>query len=307
MSSPAPSVDEVYAALLERISSGVVPIGSRLPSCRVLAVELGSNPSTVNRAIRRLARHGLVRTEPRVGTFLVDAGAVPRLGTDEVERTLRDAVLTARGSGLDSANIREMFESALAVGSSDAGVVVFVECNQQDLDRMTRLVESTTGVALTPKMIDELGPGWESEIDVVAAPMFHLADLVEVSDDLDRVVELNFIPSASVLRRLSTISPDAVVAVAAPTARGLERMRALVSQYYVGQILAPDLDVDRPFAGVDIVVHPRAIELEDELLGGASEIIIDWELDRASSTTFVVRVAAASARASTPAGAEETS
>ena len=74
-------------------------------------------------------------------------------------------------------------------------------------------------------------------------------------------------------------------------------MRALVSQYYAGTILAPDLDEDQPFAGVDVVVHPRAIELDADLLEEVKEVVIDWELDQASATTFVARVAAASARA----------
>jgi DNA-binding transcriptional regulator YhcF (GntR family) len=297
MSSQVPSVDEVYVALLERVGAGIFEIGGKLPSCRVLAEELGSNPSTVNRAIRRMARHGLVRTEPRRGSFLVNAGAAPELGRDEVEKAVRDAVLTARRSGLGLARIRELFESALAVGSLGVGTVAFVECNRTDLDRMATLVENTTGVALQPVLIDELNPGWESEFQVVATPMFHLADLLEVSDDLDRVVELSFIPSASVLRQLSTLSPSLTVAVAAPTKRGLERMRALVSQYYGGRILTPDLEADSPFAGVDVVVHPGAIDLSALEVGEPGrKIVIDWELDPTSAATFASRVAVAAGR-----------
>jgi len=294
MSAKVPSVDDVYAALLERIGAGIIEVGSKLPSCRVLADDLGSNPSTINRAIRRLSHHGLVRTEPRVGTFLINAGATPDLDRNEVERAIRDAVLAGRRSGLGTARIREMFESVLAVGSRGVGVIAFVECNPKDLDRMVRLVENTTGVALNPMLISDLGPGWESEIDVVVTPMFHLADLMEVSKDLDRVVELNFIPSASVLRELSTLRLSATVAVVAPTPRGVDRMRALVSQYYAGPLLTPDLDGGETLEGVDVLVHPRAIELDEDLVAGVSkEIVIDWELDPGSSATFLSRLAAA--------------
>jgi DNA-binding transcriptional regulator YhcF (GntR family) len=297
MNTPVVGVDDVYAALLDRIGAGVIEVGSRLPSCRVLAEEFGSNPSTVDRAIRRLARHGLVRTQARVGTFLVNAGAAPELGRDEVERAIREAVLAARRSGLGTARIRELFESVLSVGSRGTGVVAFVECNLKDLNRMARLVENTTGIALRPLLLDELRPGWESEIDVVAAPMFHLADLVGVSEDLDRVVELNFVPSSSTLRELSTLHPSAVVAVAAPTPRGLERMRALVSQYYGGTILAPELGDTASFRGVDVVIHPGGIELRDILPTDVrQEIVIDWELDAGSAATFPGRVAAAMGR-----------
>ena len=297
MSSSTPNVDEVYAALLEQIGAGIIEVGSRLPSCRILAEELRSNPSTVNRAIRRLARHGLVRTEPRVGTFLVNAGAVPDLSRDEVEKVVRDAVLTARHSGFDSRRIREAFESALSIGARGHGVVAFVECNLGDLDRMAPLLERTTGVTLKPMLIEELKSGWEEVIDVVATPMFHLADLVEISVDLDRVVELNFIPSPSVLRELSTLRPSAVVVVAAPTKRGVERMRALVSQYYAGTILTADLADDMPFEGADVVIHPGAIDLSGyDTSAVRREIVIDWELDPTSAATFAGRVAAASGR-----------
>ncbi len=294
MSAKVPSVDDVHAALLERIGAGIIEVGSKLPSCRVLANELGSNPSTINRAIQRLSRHGLVRTEPRVGTFLVNAGAAPEMGQDEVEHAIRDAVLDARRSGFDTPRIRELFESVLAVGTRGVGVIAFVECNPKDLDRMARLIENTTGVALTPMLIDQLQAGWEEEIDVVVTPMFHLADLVDVSTDLDRVVELNFIPSVSVLRELSTLRLPATIAVVAPTARGVDRMKALVSQYYAGPILTPDLDDGGTLEAVDVLVHPVAIEVDPDLLTGVPrEIVIDWELDPGSTATFLSRLAVA--------------
>jgi DNA-binding transcriptional regulator YhcF (GntR family) len=294
MSAQVPSVDDVHAALLERIGAGIIEVGSKLPSCRVLADELGSNPSTINRAIQRLSYHGLVRTEPRVGTFLINKGAAPDMGQDEVEKAIRDAVLGARRSGFDTSRIRETFEGVLALGSRGAGVVAFVECNSKDLERMSQFVENTTGVSLKPMLISELETGWEEEIDVVVCPMFHLADLMELSADLGRVVELNFIPSASVLRELSTLRLPSTIAVVAPTARGVERMKALVSQYYAGPILAPDLQAPSALEGVDVLVHPVAIEVEPGLLaGGLREIVIDWELDPGSAATFLSRIAAA--------------
>jgi DNA-binding transcriptional regulator YhcF (GntR family) len=296
VSAGVPSVDEVYGALLEDIGAGVIEVGSRLPSCRAIADELGSNPSTVNRAIRRLSRHGLVRTQPRVGSFLVNA-AVPELSRDEVQHAISGAVRTARRSGLATSQIRELFETVLAVESGAGRSVAFVECNQSELDRMSLLVENTTGVALKPILIDDLKPGWESRFDVVAAPMFHLVDIADVSDGLDRVVELNFIPSASVLRELATLRPSAVVAVVAPTLRGVQRMRALVSQYHAGTILVPDLDGHAPFDGVDVVIHPGAIDRNAIDPSGVHQVItIDWELDPGSSASFASRVAAAAAR-----------
>ena len=219
---------------------------------------------------------------------------LPNLAATRWNASCRDAVLTARRAGLGSASIQELFESALAVGSRGGGVVGFVECNERDLYGMATLVENSTGVALQPMLIGELRPGWEADFDVVAVPMFHLADLVELTVDLDRVVELNFIPSRGVLRQLATIPPSDVVAVAAPTPRGVERMRGLVGQYYGGTVLTPDLDSDAPFEGVDVLVHPWAIAIGADLLARIRrEVVIDWELDPGSAATFAGRIAVA--------------
>lgn len=297
MSPRKPGVDDVYAAILERISAGLIEVGSKLPSCRQLAAEIGSNPSTTNRALRRLARHGLVRTEPRVGSYLVSVGGIPELSHDEVEQRIHDAVRVARRSGVDADRIRRLFESALSIGSREAGVVAFVECNEADLRRMVTLVENTTGVALRAMLIDDLREGWEQEIDVVATPVFHLADLIGVSRDMNKVVELNFVPTASVLRQLSTLRPSSVVAVAAPTKRGVERLRALVGQYYAGPILVPDHRGDHPYEGVDVVIHPIALDSDEADFSAVQQVIvIEWELDPRSAATFASRIAAAAAR-----------
>ena len=47
----SPGVEDIHQMLLDRILAGIYPPGSKLPSCRALATELGSNSSTVDRAI----------------------------------------------------------------------------------------------------------------------------------------------------------------------------------------------------------------------------------------------------------------
>lgn len=293
MTNEIPTVEEVYTSLLERIGSGAIEVGAKLPSCRALADEMGSNPSTVNRAIRRLARHGLVRTEPRRGTFLVNAGALPKMSSGEAEQEVRRAVQLARRAGFGAASIREMYESALGLGGRQVGAIGFIECNNYDLHRMTTLIENTTGVALKPVLLDELSDDWRSEYDVLATPMFHLADLAEKGVDLNEVVELNFVPSSTALRELATIHSSAAVAVVAPTERGVERMKALVSQYCSGAIEATSDRRNAVLAKADVIIHPAAIDLDSLGLSGVKrEILIDWELDPTSATTFAGRVAA---------------
>lgn len=53
-----------------RIATGEWPAGSRIPSVRELASELGVNPNTVQRALAELERDGLAYSERTSGRFV---------------------------------------------------------------------------------------------------------------------------------------------------------------------------------------------------------------------------------------------
>ena len=66
---------QILLGLTERIESGQVGVGDRLPSEADLVAEFGVSRTTARRALDELRRQGLVRREPGRGTFL----ASPRL------------------------------------------------------------------------------------------------------------------------------------------------------------------------------------------------------------------------------------
>ena len=66
---------QILLDLTERIESGEIGIGDRLPSEADLVADFGVSRTTARRALDELRRQGLVRREPGRGTFL----ASPRL------------------------------------------------------------------------------------------------------------------------------------------------------------------------------------------------------------------------------------
>lgn len=66
---------QILLGLTERIESGEIGVGDRLPSEADLVAEFGVSRTTARRALDELRRQGLVRREPGRGTFL----ASPRL------------------------------------------------------------------------------------------------------------------------------------------------------------------------------------------------------------------------------------
>ena len=289
-----PTVDDVFVTLAERIGGDAFPPGSRLPSCRALADGLGSNPSTVNRALHRLAQVGLVRTEPRRGTF-VTARAVPaRISDDEMVEAMAGLVRWGRAGGIAVDRIHRLFREVVDRGSGSPEVG-FVECNEVDAGALGSAITNATGVIVHPVVLDDLENGWRDRFDVLATPLFHLADVKARVGALDRVVELVFLPAAGPLRQLADLESTAVVTVASPTRRGLEVIAALVNQYFPGEVRRALVGEDGvlPVQDIEVLVFNNAARLGPEALTGVRRPIrLEWELDAGSAATFPARVEA---------------
>lgn len=67
----------IAAAVSRLVTAGSLPAGSRLPTVRDVARELGISPTTVSEAWRSLARAGAIQTRGRSGTF-VATPSLPR-------------------------------------------------------------------------------------------------------------------------------------------------------------------------------------------------------------------------------------
>ena len=67
-----PVFEQVQTQVADRVASGALPTGARLPPVRVLADELGVAPGTVAKAYRALEQEGFVVTAGRHGTVVAD-------------------------------------------------------------------------------------------------------------------------------------------------------------------------------------------------------------------------------------------
>ena len=65
-----PLFDQLRGQIIDGIRNGRLPPGTRLPTVRELAAELGMAVNTVARAYRELESAGLLETRGRFGTFV---------------------------------------------------------------------------------------------------------------------------------------------------------------------------------------------------------------------------------------------
>lgn len=282
------TVDEVYAVLTNRVRLGDFPVGSKLPSCRSLAQELGSNPSTVDRAIHQLAQEGVVRTAARRGTFVLSTELPSFSWLDRFTDDFAQLVARARGAGVTRTQLIAVIEAVLASEQREP-LVSFYECNERDLNAMSSRVDELTGLTVERRLFPPDGSELGHDCDLLLTPYFHLADLKGRVADFARVLPVNVTAAPHVMLRLAMLDAKDKVLVVAPTNRGVERMSALVRQYFGGPfdtlVFEPGTQLHSDF---DVVVTPNATEGLEHI--DAELIRIEWDVDSRVATQLAARL-----------------
>jgi DNA-binding transcriptional regulator YhcF (GntR family) len=110
--SAVPPYEQVRLGIAGLARDGALPAGTRLPTVRQLAADLGLATNTVARAYRELEQAGLVETRGRNGTFVTAAAAgVP----PEARRLASEYADGIRRLGLAPAQAVQLVEAALGV------------------------------------------------------------------------------------------------------------------------------------------------------------------------------------------------
>ncbi|UXN23949.1 GntR family transcriptional regulator [Curtobacterium flaccumfaciens] len=89
----------IASAIEQAITSGSLPVGSRLPGEHELAGSFGASRHTVVRAVRHLAAQGLVQRRQGIGTFVTTAQRMPPTTTVRIHATEALALLPDVPSG----------------------------------------------------------------------------------------------------------------------------------------------------------------------------------------------------------------
>lgn len=102
---------QLVAEFSRRIVVGNWPAGSRVAGVRELAVDLGVNPNTVQRALAELERQGLARSERTAGRFVTsDEERINTLRAELAREAADDFVNRARGFGMQRTQARALID-----------------------------------------------------------------------------------------------------------------------------------------------------------------------------------------------------
>jgi DNA-binding transcriptional regulator YhcF (GntR family) len=115
MAAEAP-YERLRDALLAEMRNGTRAAGSRLPTVRGLAEELGVAPGTVARAYKELEAAGAIETRGRGGTFVAWS---PDAGERRVQELTAQLVAAARENGVPPERVRAALDAALGAQPVD--------------------------------------------------------------------------------------------------------------------------------------------------------------------------------------------
>lgn len=108
--SPTPPFEQLRRQILDRVRSGELIAGTKIPTVRQLAADLGIAPNTVARTYRELEQSGVIETRGRHGSFIAAGGDPTRA---QAQRAATDYVLTVRKLGLSDHDVLAFVQAAL--------------------------------------------------------------------------------------------------------------------------------------------------------------------------------------------------
>jgi DNA-binding transcriptional regulator YhcF (GntR family) len=108
--SAVPPYEQVRTQFAGQIRDRTLAVGTRLPTVRQLAADLGLAVNTVARAYRELEEAGLVQTRGRRGTFVSAAGEQSRA---RAQRAADEYAAAVTGLGIDADEALAIVRAAL--------------------------------------------------------------------------------------------------------------------------------------------------------------------------------------------------
>lgn len=109
LNAALPPYEQIRAQISSLISLGELPTGSKLPTVRALATDLGVASGTVARAYKELEAAGLVTSRRRAGTVVNPVPAAEEL-SEELLAAVDKVWQLARAQGIDEETLKVLMQ-----------------------------------------------------------------------------------------------------------------------------------------------------------------------------------------------------
>ena len=110
--SRLPIYEQLYQSIAKLTALGALASNEQLPSVRALALELGVNPNTVQKAYQLLERDGMIYSVPGKGSFIAEATNALTQRKEQAVQKLQEAAKGAADCGITLEEARRYVEEA---------------------------------------------------------------------------------------------------------------------------------------------------------------------------------------------------
>lgn len=100
--SGLPIYEQLYRSVTKMAAAGAMEPNEKLPAVRALAMELGINPNTVQKAYQMLERDGVIYSVPGKGSFIAGENEAVEQQKELGKEKLREAIGYAFDCGLSA-------------------------------------------------------------------------------------------------------------------------------------------------------------------------------------------------------------
>lgn len=102
---------QVIKDIERKIIAGELPLGSKLPSSREMAITYKINPNTAARVYNEMELMGLSFTKRGIGTFVTEEeGAIKTMKNDLIKEVLDEFVTQTKGLGFAPEEVIKLLE-----------------------------------------------------------------------------------------------------------------------------------------------------------------------------------------------------
>lgn len=298
MSRSTNNAARARSVLRDAIQSGVYARGSRLPSTRELAAQLGINRNTATKIYAELAREHLIEQPANQPPIVIGDGAA--MPAEAFYRRLRDSLetlfLESQLIGISPADTTRMLNQVAAdfFASYRSPRVFVAECNDVEARAYAQELTTRLDSVVRPILMNQLGQIEAG--DIVVTPFFHLNEVRDhLSGRTEHLIGLVVSANSADIANIATTVTTGPVGIVAVNMVAAERLRRLLSfQIDVPMLTAsvhqPET-LEAMRGNVECIVSTvRANEVTWQRIPGVPHLLIRYQTDDRSIEHLRVEV-----------------
>lgn len=116
--SRVPIYDQIVSGFIRLKALGIIKAGDKIPSVRALALDLGINPNTVQKAYTILENDGIIYSVSGKGSFIAENNFAETALLALSEADFISAVEKAKSVGVSASRLKEIIDSLFKGGNS---------------------------------------------------------------------------------------------------------------------------------------------------------------------------------------------